>query len=110
MLSERNITHGNIILEAIPIGGFRLLDRGKADDKIIAVMKGDELHEQWNDITDCPDSYINRLKHYFLTYKALPEEKNTTEIINIYGIKEAHQVINRAIDDYKTYVKTNSKT
>ena len=110
VLSERNITHGNIILEAIPIGGFRLLDRGKADDKIIAVMKGDELHEQWNDITDCPDSYINRLKHYFLTYKALPEEKNTTEIINIYGSKEAHQVINRAIDDYKTYVKTNSET
>jgi inorganic pyrophosphatase len=106
VLSERTITHGNIILEAIPIGGFRLLDRGEADDKIIAVMKGDELHEQWNDITDCPDSYINRLKHYFLTYKALPDERNTTEIVNIYGRKEAHQVINRAADDYKVYMES----
>ena len=109
VLSERTITHGNIILEAIPIGGFRLLDKGEADDKIIAVMKGDELHEQWTDISDCPDSYINRLKHYFLTYKALPDEKNTTEIITIYGGKEAHQVINRAADDYKTYMETFKK-
>jgi len=107
VLSERNISHGNIILEAIPIGGFRLLDSGEADDKIIAVMKGDELHQQWNDITDCPVSYINRLKHYFLTYKALPDEKNSTEIIKIYGRKEAHQVINRAADDYKSYIKTS---
>jgi len=69
-------------------------------------MKGDEFHQQWNDITDCPGSYINRLKHYFLTYKALPYEKNTSEIINIYGRKEAHQVINRAADDYKSYMNT----
>lgn len=105
VLSERTIPHGNIILEAIPIGGFRLLDRGEADGKIIAVMKGDELHQQWNDITDAPNSYITRLKHYFLTYKALPGENNTTEIINIYGKKEAHQIINRAVDDYQSYME-----
>lgn len=112
VLSERSVMHGNIILEAIPIGGFRLLDKGEADDKIIAVMKGDEFHEQWSDISDCPQSYINRLKHYFLTYKNLPGEENTCKIANVYGRKEAHEVIRRAMQDYRGLVKQckNSKS
>jgi len=101
VLSERAVTHGNIILPAIPVGGFRLLDKGEADDKIIAVMKGDEFYRQWNDVSDCPDSYINRLKHYFLTYKVLPGEKNSCEITHVYGREEAHEVIRRAMDDYQ---------
>jgi len=101
VLSERAVTHGNIILPAIPVGGFRLLDKGEADDKIIAVMKGDEFYRQWNDVSDCPASYINRLKHYFLTYKVLPGEKNSCEITHVYGREEAHEVIRRAMDDYQ---------
>ncbi|PKM12987.1 MAG: inorganic pyrophosphatase [Gammaproteobacteria bacterium HGW-Gammaproteobacteria-3] len=100
VLSERMVTHGNIIVPAIPVGGFRLLDKGEADDKIIAVMKGDEFYRQWSDISDCPASYINRLRHYFLTYKALPGEKNSCEITNVYGREEAHEVIRRSMQDY----------
>jgi inorganic pyrophosphatase len=95
--------HGDILLQAIPIGGFRLLDGGEADDKIIAVMKGDEFYRQWNDVSDCPESYINRLKHYFLTYKHLPSEKNICEITNVYGREEAHEVIRRSMADYKNH-------
>jgi inorganic pyrophosphatase len=103
VLSERSVTHGNIILQAIPIGGFRLLDKGEADDKIIAVMKGDEFYRQWNDVSDCPVSYINRLKHYFLTYKNLPGETSSCEITNVYGREEAHEVIRRSMQDYKAH-------
>ncbi|MGR8934817.1 MAG: inorganic pyrophosphatase [Gammaproteobacteria bacterium] len=103
VLSERTITHGNIILPAVPVGGFRLLDRGEADDKIIAVMKGDEFYRLWYDITDCPLSYINRLKHYFLTYKSLPGEKSSCEITDVYGREEAHEVIWNAMQDYKNH-------
>ncbi len=107
VLTERVITHGDIILQAIPIGGFRLIDKGEADDKIIAVLKGDALYEQWNDINDFPEAVINRLKHYFLTYKNIPGESNPTcEIANVYGREEAHQVILNSIEDYKnTFVK-----
>lgn len=104
VLSERSVTHGNIILPAIPIGGFRMIDHGEADDKIIAVMKGDEFYRQWNDVTDCPESYINRLKHYFLTYKNLPGEKSACQITTVYGRDEAHEVIRLAQEDYKTYL------
>ncbi|HEY0029640.1 MAG TPA: inorganic pyrophosphatase [Bacteroidia bacterium] len=102
VLSERTITHGDIILQAIPIGGFRLIDKGEADDKIIAVMKGDEVYEAWKDISDCTGAVIDRLKHYFLTYKNIPgAEKPTCEITHIYGREEAYEVINRSREDYK---------
>ncbi|MES2590453.1 MAG: inorganic pyrophosphatase [Bacteroidota bacterium] len=101
VLSERTITHGDIMLQAIPIGGLRLIDKGEADDKIIAVLKGDEVYENWKDITDCTEAVINRLKHYFLTYKNLPgAEKPTCEITDIYGREEAYVVIQKSVEDY----------
>lgn len=109
VLSERNVSHGNIILPAIPIGGFRMIDQGEADDKIIAVMKGDEFYMQWNDVSDCPESYINRLKHYFLTYKSLPGEKSVCEITHVYGRDEAYEVIRRSMTDYKTHLMDDYK-
>ena len=94
VLSERTITHGDIICQAIPIGGFRLIDKGEADDKIIAIMKADEVFEGWKDISDCTEAVINRLKHYFLTYKNIPSaEKPTCEVTHIYGREEAYEVI-----------------
>ncbi len=101
VLSEKTVTHGDIILQAIPIGGFRLIDKGEADDKIIAVMKGDEVFEGWKDITDCTNAVVDRLKHYFLTYKNIPgAEKPTCEITHIYGREEAYEVIKRSREDY----------
>ena len=101
VLCEHTITHGDIILPVIPIGGFRLIDKGEADDKIIAVMKGDEIYEQWKDIKDCPESIVKRLKHYFLTYKNIPgEEARVCEIASIYGKAEAQEVISIAMKDY----------
>lgn len=102
VLSEKTITHGDIILQAIPIGGFRLIDKGEADDKIIAIMKDDEVFEEWKEITDCTTAVIDRLKHYFLTYKNIPgAEKPTCEITEIYGREEAYEVIKRSQEDYK---------
>lgn len=101
VLTERNITSGDIILEAIPIGGFRMLDTDEADDKIIAVLKQDEIYGSLKDVSDCPITLINRLKHYFLTYKNMPGQENkAVEITQTYGAKEAHEVILRSIRDY----------
>lgn len=101
VLTEREVTHGNIIVHARPIGGLRMIDGGEADDKIIAVLNNDEVYgSQWNDISDLPESVINRLKHYFLTYKQLPEEEAKCEIPHIYGREEALEVIRRSQEDY----------
>ncbi len=100
VLTEREVTHGNIIVHAVPIGGFRMIDGGEADDKIIAVLKKDEVYGKWNDIKDLPITILNRLQHYFLTYKQLPGEDQKCEITHVYGREEAHEVIRRSQKDY----------
>lgn len=102
VLTEKDITHGDILLEAIPIGGFRMLDDGEVDDKIVAVLKNDAVFGGIKDIKDCPERVVNRLKHYFLTYKQIPgESKEVTCVIDeIYGRDEAIRVINYSQKDY----------
>lgn len=101
VLTEKEITHGDILVQARPIGGLRMIDKDEADDKIIAVLRNDALYSQYKDITELPELVLNRLKHYFLTYKDLPGEKSGCEITHIYSTNEAHEVINASIDDYK---------
>lgn len=100
VLTEREITHGDILLQAIPIGGFRMIDKGEADDKIIAVLKGDAMYGQYNDLSQLPEAVVKRLRHYFLTYKNLPGEPTVMELANIYGCEEAREVIRTAMEDY----------
>jgi inorganic pyrophosphatase len=100
VLTEREVTHGNIIVNATPIGGFRMIDGGEADDKIIAVLTKDEVYGQWHDVSELPPSIVNRLRHYFLTYKQLPGEPANCEITHVYGREEALEVIRRSQADY----------
>ncbi|THH40684.1 inorganic pyrophosphatase [Neolewinella litorea] len=100
VLTEREVTHGNIIVKAKAIGGFRMLDGGEADDKIIAVLDNDEVYGRWDDVKDLPESILNRLRHYFLTYKQLPGAAPKCEITHTYGREEAQEVIRRSQMDY----------
>ncbi len=103
VLTEREVTHGNIIVQAVPIGGFRMLDGGEADDKIIAVLKSDEVYGAWKNIDELPNTIIKRLQHYFLTYKQLPDEAPKCKITHIYGREEAVEVIRRSQVDYQKH-------
>jgi inorganic pyrophosphatase len=110
VLSERNITSGDIIMEVIPIGGLRMIDKDEADDKIIAVLKQDAVYGHWKDIMDCPKELLDRLKHYFLTYKMLPGQStpNQVEIAAVYGREEALEVIIKSVQDYKTLINAKN--
>ncbi len=101
ILTEKEITHGDILVRARPIGGFRMIDENEADDKIIAVLNNDAVYGGYKTIDDCPPMVIARLKHYFLTYKDLPGNKRDCEITHTYGIEEAHEIINLSIRDYQ---------
>ncbi|WP_221929881.1 inorganic pyrophosphatase [Fodinibius sediminis] len=102
VITERNIPHGNLILDAIPVGGLRMIDGEEADDKIIAVLSGDASFGQMRDIEEVPKHMIDRLSHYFLTYKEKPfsDEERECEITHIYGRDEAKEVIKRSMEDY----------
>lgn len=106
VLSEHHIPRGDIILKARPIGGFCLIDSNEADDKIIAVLRGDKVFEQYAEISELPKGILERFEHYFMTYKSLPDEPNVCEIAYSYGRKASHDVINAAIADYADVLET----
>jgi len=102
VLSERQLSHGGVLLQAVPVGGLRLIDRNQADDKIVAVLKGDAAYGHCTEIGDLPQPLIERLKHYFLTYKLPPgAARDPVQIPRVYGAAEAREVIERSRDDYR---------
>lgn len=101
VLTEKPIRKSNVLIQAIPIGGLRMLDGNEADDKIIAVMVDDETFGDMREIEDCPKRLIDRLRHYFLTYKQAPDAQDKAcEITHVYGRLEAREVIIRGREDY----------
>ncbi len=101
VLTEKEIVHGDIIMQSKPIGGFRMIDGNEADDKIIAVLEGDAVFDVYNDVSELPQLIVDRLKHYFLTYKDLPGNPSNVEITDTYGQEEAMEVIKRSMKDYR---------
>lgn len=100
VLSERNYLHNNILCEAKVIGGFRMIDGGEADDKIIAVLKGDQAYGAFDDLSEMPKMVIDRVRHFFLTYKDLDGGAKNVEITHVYGREEALKVVELAAADY----------
>ncbi|MCL4215422.1 MAG: inorganic pyrophosphatase [Candidatus Hydrogenedentes bacterium] len=102
VLTEKHIGHGNVLVEAIPIGGLRLIDGNEADDKIIAVLLGDTTYGECKDISQCQPGLVERLKHYFLTYKQSPDvDKRVCELAGVYGREDAIEVIRQSREDYR---------
>jgi inorganic pyrophosphatase len=102
VLSEKAFTHGDFFVRAKPIGGLRMIDGDEADDKIIAVLESDVAYGHINKIGECPQGLIDRLKHYFLTYKQLPgDAPRRVEIASVYDTDEAFEVIKRSLQDYR---------
>ena len=77
-----------------------MLDDGEADDKIIGVLVGDPVWDSARELTDLPPMVIERLQHYFSTYKLHIGEKPTTSIRDVYGYERAAQVVTAAMEDY----------
>lgn len=102
VLTEKAISHGDILLRSRPVGGLRMIDNAEADDKILAVMEGDAAYGPIDDVSQCPEPLVERLKHYFLTYKDVPGSPRVhCRITHVYGRDEAYEVIRRSHEDYQ---------
>jgi inorganic pyrophosphatase len=102
VISERPISRAELIVPARVVGGIQLLDRGEADDKIVAVLEGDYVWSGVHDITDLPRILNERLQHYFSTYKIVPGENLQIEVQHVYGLDHAVEVVEAAMADYRT--------
>ena len=100
VLSERAIARNEIIVRSRVIGGLQMIDAGEADDKIISVLDNDHVWGRARDVSDVPSVLVERLQHYFLTYKLVPGQRVRARIAKVYGRAHAFKVVRAAMADY----------
>lgn len=104
VLTEKAIAHGNLFVHARPIGGLRMVDGQEVDDKIVAVLEQDLAYGHVKELADCPAGVVERLQHYFLSYKQRPdEERRQVRIAEVYDRAEALEVVERSEHDYRDH-------
>jgi inorganic pyrophosphatase len=101
VLSERPITRAEVILNARVVGGLQVLDHGEADDKIIAVLENDNVWGRAVDLSDVPEVLVERLRHYFSTYKLIPGQESKLTVEAVYAREHALGVVEAALADYE---------
>ena len=100
VLSERPIARSEIIVPARVVGGLQLLDRGEADDKIVAVLEGDFIWGGVDELAALPPVLVERLQHYFMTYKLGPGSEPQIAVQSVYGLEHARRVVQASLADY----------
>ncbi|TET48994.1 MAG: inorganic diphosphatase [Anaerolineales bacterium] len=64
-------TFAGCVIEARPLGVFRLVDKGQLDDKILAVPHTDPLFKDYRTLKDVPSHFLDEMAHFFNVYKDL---------------------------------------
>ena len=101
VISEHIILRAEVLLNARVVGGLPMLDGGEADDKIIAVLENDRVWSDVRQLSELPASMVERLRHYFATYKVLPGEESSVSVGEPYGYNHAIAVVTAAMEDYR---------
>jgi inorganic pyrophosphatase len=101
VLTERPISRAEVILHARVIGVLRTLDDGRADDKIVAVLSDDALWDRAQDISDVQGTIVNRLQHYFATYKMTGTDPERVKVLGVDGCEQALAIVQAARSDYE---------
>lgn len=103
VLSERPVTRAEVLLSAKVVGGLRMIDQGEVDDKIIAVLENDNVWGGARELDDLPPVLVERLQHYFATYKLIPGLPQRVTVEEVYGREAAYEVIASAMEDYAAF-------
>jgi inorganic pyrophosphatase len=101
VITERPVSRAEVILRARVIGVIKTLDNQRADDKILATLANDMLWSDVREISDLPAPIVDRLRHYFATYKMLPENLQRMDVLEVRGCEEALAVVEAAQADYR---------
>lgn len=88
------------LVECYPIGVIKMIDNGRADEKIIAIPCKDPNYNTYNSIFELPTHIFNEMSHFFTVYKQL--ENKDTAVDNVKDRDDAVKIIEKAIESYKT--------
>jgi len=67
-------TFSGCLIEARPLGLFKMTDRGDNDFKVLAVPATDPIFREYHDLWRVPPHYLREVEHFFATYKQLEGE------------------------------------
>ncbi len=102
VLSERPIARAEIIVPARVVGGLQLLDRGEADDKIIAVLRRRlRLGRARPTSRICRRSWSSACSTTSQTYKLVPGAPPQITVQRVYGVEHAARVVEASVADYQ---------
>jgi inorganic pyrophosphatase len=87
------------LVDARPIGLFHLVDRGRGDEKVIAVPVGDPYSDGINELSDIPQHALKEIEHFFQVYKDL--EGIHTRTKGFEDAAAAKQAILEAMEMYE---------
>ena len=87
------------LVDCYPIGVLIMIDGNERDEKIIAVAEKDPFLNVYKDISELPAHISTEIKHFFEVYKQLEDKKTVVE--EFLGRKEAEEIIEKAIANYK---------
>jgi inorganic pyrophosphatase len=91
------------LIPARVIGVMRMIDRGEADDKIIAVALQDASVSHIQNVDELPEYFKVELKHFFENYKVLENRKVVVD--EFQSKQKAMEIIDQAITFYKQEFK-----
>ncbi len=77
-------TFSGCLIEARPIGLFKMTDRGVNDYKILAVPSSDPMFAEFNDLWRVASHYLREVEHFFGTYKEL-ENTDGEDLVKTLG-------------------------
>ena len=89
-----------VLVEARPVGMFRMTDEAGGDDKVLCVPAGDHRWDRIQDIGDVPDFELDVIKHFFSQYKAL-EPGKFVKAADWVGRAEAEAEVLASVERFK---------
>lgn len=91
-------TFPGCVIEARPIGMFKMIDDSEKDYKVLAVPATDPHFKGIHKLDDIVEHYPREVEHFFLTYKQLQGTK--VETLGWVGADEAKEAIEASRQAY----------
>ena len=92
-------TFPGCVIEARPLGMFKMIDGGEKDYKVLAVPATDPHFDEFDSFEDFPRHFPKEVEHFFMVYKQL--QGNPVNNDGWVGAEETHKAILNAMDLYR---------
>ncbi len=97
-------TFPGCIIDARPVGVFKMRDEKGPDEKILCVPVGDPMWNYIYSLDDVPPHTLKEIEHFFTVYKELEEKKTGVD-----GWDNRDAAYKAIIESQERFKKQNSK-